>query len=257
MILASDVEEKIRFEIDKFRKEKPNVCYDMKRIAVNAPFPYYQLIEKIGNEIDNVTIVPNLRECWVGDNTNTVVFEDGVGLNMGFCFIDFAEKEKTNISAKYICRHCEKEIDESNFKEHEKKCAADCSIVVRCYYIDENISDEIMFGINKVEVNQVNYPNAVIHKDKIDLISDSNVLCNLYFNEQQLDEVKELDDGRISVYTINLSEKHKNELIEKLLEAKINKINDYIFNLKSMVDKYNQALASNDYIVNQHVNTYL
>ena len=35
MILASDVEEKIRSEIDKFRKEKPGVCYDMKRIAVS------------------------------------------------------------------------------------------------------------------------------------------------------------------------------------------------------------------------------
>ena len=257
MILASDVEEKIKSAIDKFRKEKPFICYDMKRIAVNAPFPYYQLIEKIGNKIDNVNIVPNLRECWIGDNTNTVVFEDGVGLNMGCCFIDFAEKKKTNISGKYICRHCEKYIDGSNFKEHEKECAAERSVVVRCYYIDENILDEIVSETDKININQVNYPHAVIHKDKIDLISDSNVLCNLYFNEQQLDEVKELDGGRISVYTINLSEKHKNELIEKLLEAKINKINDYISNLKSMVDKYKQASVSNDYIVNQQVNSYL
>ena len=117
--------------------------------------------------------------------------------------------------------------------------------------------DEIEFGINKITVKQIDYPKAVLYEDKIDLIADSNVKCILYFNEQNLEEIKYRDDFRFAVYTLDLSEKHKEELINKLMEAKINKVNNYIDKLNSVIDKYKQAENSKDYIVGQLINTYL
>ena len=92
-VLVADILDKISAAVDRFREQCPSAAYDLRHIAVDVPSPYYDLKEKFGCEIlPGIYIRPNLRECWVGCKDDIIVFEDGVGLNMGFACIDFYER---------------------------------------------------------------------------------------------------------------------------------------------------------------------
>ena len=88
MDLLNDVEERLKQTIAEAQNK---YSIDLKAIAVRPPYPYENLIAKFGHKINGIAIRPDVRECWVGDFTNGIVFEDACGGNLGWIPFKFYE----------------------------------------------------------------------------------------------------------------------------------------------------------------------
>lgn len=88
--LCPDIKKRLQLAIDEFKKQRPQCASDLKHISVNVPNPYYDLKENFGVEIfPGIYLRANVRECWIGLKDNIVIFEDGIGLNIGFACVEF------------------------------------------------------------------------------------------------------------------------------------------------------------------------
>ena len=76
MNLLDDVEERLKQAI---AEAKNKYSVDLKAITVIPPYPYEDLIAKFGYKMDGIAIKPDVRNKWVGDWRNGIVFEDACG----------------------------------------------------------------------------------------------------------------------------------------------------------------------------------
>ncbi len=92
--LKSNIKELLYAEIQKFR-ENSRAGFDLKHLSVSVPYPYYDLLECVGTNVDCVYFRPNVRNnCANCDWTDLIVLEDSCGGNLGCVEVEFYEKGK-------------------------------------------------------------------------------------------------------------------------------------------------------------------
>lgn len=149
-------------------------------------------------------------------------------------------KEITNI--KYECEICHTVYD-------NKESAIYCEEKHKKL---ENIPTKMIIydGFNFPEIRVYNYPNAQYNKetDSIKLHSES-LYEGDYFMKKfafRFDEIQYNDeDDTIKIYTTNMNEDYENECIKKIINFKIDKLNELIKKLKDekfLTDIYHKEL---------------
>lgn len=149
---------------------------------------------------------------------------------------------KENTITKYECEVC-------HTMYVRKEDAIDCEekhkgmeiISIKKIYYDEDYYPQI--GVDF-------YPNAVYNKenDFIKLHNNSHLYGSEWHRKYwyRFDEIQDDDEkNEIKIYTMNLDPKYEEECIKKIIDFKINKLNEEIKKLKEANDWRN--ISHNEY----------
>ena len=137
---------------------------------------------------------------------------------------------KENTITKYECEICHTMYDK---KESAVECEEHHNRLEKIIPIKKIYYDEDYFPQIGIEF----YPNAVYNKenDCIKLHNNGNLYGSEWHRQfwYRFDEIQEDDEkNEIKIYTTNLNPKYEEECIKKIIDFKINKLNEEIGKLK-------------------------